>query len=192
MSDDPVRTRIGTLAGEIAFQDYFVRQRCAPRVTSLRFEGADTARPAPGVVTALQSQAPSTVVICPSNPYLSIDPILAVREVRKLVRDCQAPVIAVTPVVGGQGLKGPTSKIMKEFGLSPTPATIAQHYCGLIDGLVVDARDSAVATEVSLPFRITDTVMTRYEDRNRLAQEVLDFSMELRAARGTGLERGSL
>jgi LPPG:FO 2-phospho-L-lactate transferase len=190
MSDDPVRTRIGTPAGEIAFQDYFVRQRCAPHVTSLRFEGTDTARAAPGVVTALQRETPSTVIICPSNPYLSIDPILAVRGVRELVRACGAPVIAVTPLVGGRALKGPTAKIMGELGVPLTPVAIAQHYRGLIDGFLLDRRDRAFATAFDLSFRVADTVMITHEDRDRVAREVLNFSRELGSAGRGGRSAG--
>jgi len=164
MSDDVVSTRVGTPQGEIEFQDYFVRQRCAPRVTSLRFAGAGSARPAPGVVAALQGHAPAAIIICPSNPYLSIDPILA-----------------VPPLVGGQAIKGPTGKIMTELGVPLTPASIVEHYSGLIDGFVLDARDRGVASAIDLPLKVSDTVMATLDDRERLAQEVLDFAAALRA-----------
>jgi LPPG:FO 2-phospho-L-lactate transferase len=181
MSDDVVTTRVGTSQGEIGFQDYFVRQRCAPRVTSLRFAGADSARPAPGVVAALQGHAPAAIIICPSNPYLSIDPILAVPGMRGSLRSCATPVIAVTSLVGGQAIKGPTGKIMTDLGVPLTPASIVEHYSGLIDGFVLDARDRGVASGFDLPLKVCDTVMVTLDDRERLAQEVLDFAAALRA-----------
>jgi LPPG:FO 2-phospho-L-lactate transferase len=183
MSNEAVSTRIGTSAGEIAFQDYFVRQRCAPRVTSVRFEGASAARAAPGVVAALGDPAPDAIIICPSNPYLSIDPILAVPGLRALLRNCAAPVIAVTPLVGGQALKGPTAKIMGELGIALTPVAIVAHYHGLIDGFVLDVRDKALRSECAMPLHVTDTVMATLEHRDRLALEVLDFATTVRTSR---------
>jgi LPPG:FO 2-phospho-L-lactate transferase len=179
MSDDPVRTRVATDAGELAFQDYFVRLRCAPQVRALRFAGAAAAAVAPGALAALAAPQLEAIILCPSNPYLSVDPILAVPGMRAALRSSGAPVIAVTPLVGGEAIKGPTAKIMRELGLAPSPLTIAHHYAGLIDGFVLDARDSALAPQFALPVHVTDTVMVALTDRERLAREALSFAARL-------------
>jgi LPPG:FO 2-phospho-L-lactate transferase len=182
MSDDPVRTHVRTPEGELAFQDYFVRLRCAPRVTAIRFEGAESARPAPAVAAALGAR-PEAIILCPSNPYLSVDPILAVPGMRALLRAAGAPVIAVSPLVAGDAVKGPTAKIMRELGVPLTPAAIARHYAALIDGFVLDRRDAAGAGECDCPVKVTDTLMKSLKDRERLAREVLAFAALLRGAR---------
>jgi LPPG:FO 2-phospho-L-lactate transferase len=183
MSNDPVRTRVVTAGGELAFQDYFVRQRCEPRVTAVRFDGACRARPSSGVIAALTSEEPEAVVICPSNPYLSIDPILAIPGLRQALYACGAPVIAVTPIIGGRAIKGPTAKIMGELGVPLTPGAVAQHYQGLINAMLLDSRDEISAAELTCPFHSTDTLMVTLADRERLAREVLSFASSLRAAR---------
>ena len=159
MSDDPVRTRVATSAGELAFQDYFVRLRCAPEVQSLAFEGAAAAAVAPRALAALAGEDLAAIILCPSNPYLSVDPILAVPGMRAALRARGVPVIAVTPIVGGRAIKGPTAKIMGELNLAPSPLTIARHYAGLIDGFVLDVRDAALAPQFGLPVHVADTVM---------------------------------
>ena len=179
MSDDPVRTRVATDAGELAFQDYFVRLRCAPQVRALHFAGAAAAAVAPGALAALAAPQLEAIILCPSNPYLSVDPILAVPGMRAALRSSGAPVIAVTPLVGGEAIKGPTAKIMRELGLAPSPLTIAHHYAGLIDGFVLDARDAALAPQFALPVHVTDTVMVALTDRERLAREALSFAARL-------------
>jgi LPPG:FO 2-phospho-L-lactate transferase len=179
MSDDPVRTRVSTASGELAFQDYFVRLRCAPEVTGLRFAGAAAATLAPGARAALSAAGVEAIILCPSNPYLSVDPILAVPGMRAALRESGAPVIAVTPIVGGRAVKGPTAKIMGELKLAPSPLTIARHYAGLIDGFVLDERDAALAAQFTLPVLATNTVMADLNDRERLAREVLAFAARL-------------
>jgi LPPG:FO 2-phospho-L-lactate transferase len=181
MSDAAVRTRILTAGGELDFQDYFVRRRCEPRVISVRFEGAATARPAARAVQALSYAGTDAIVICPSNPYLSIDPILALAELRALLGRSQAPVIAVTPLIGGRALKGPTAKIMAELAVPLTPLAVAAHYAGLIDGFVLDEQDAALRAAFACPVHITNTRMTSLEDRERLAREVLGFAASLQA-----------
>jgi LPPG:FO 2-phospho-L-lactate transferase len=183
MSEDAIRTRVDTPDGELAFQDYFVRQRCAPSVRALRFAGSDSAQPTAAVAAALKSEALQAVVICPSNPYLSVDPILAVPGMRALLRASGAPVIAVTPLVDGRAVKGPTAKIMQELGLPLTPAAIAQHYKGLIDGFVLDVRDQDHVGDCGVPVHLADTLMVTLDDRERLARAALDFATRLRAAR---------
>ena len=117
MTDSPVRTHVQTRDGWLAFQRYFVEQQCRPEVLGFSFEGAATARPHPDFLAALKSPALRAVIICPSNPFISIDPILALRGVREALRECAAPVIAVSPVIGGKAVKGPTAKMLRELGL---------------------------------------------------------------------------
>ncbi len=181
MSDDPVRTMVGTPEGELPFQEYFVRRRCEPRVTRLRYAGTETARPAPRAHAALASAGLQAIVICPSNPYLSIDPLLAIASLRAQLTAVAAPVIAVTPLVGGRAIKGPTAKIMTELDLPRTPLTVAAHYRDIIDGFVLDSCDAELAAQFDCPVQVCDTVMLSLADRERLAREVLDFAATLRA-----------
>jgi LPPG:FO 2-phospho-L-lactate transferase len=183
MSDSAVHTRVVTDEGELSFQDYFVRRRCEPRVRALQFAGAASAAPCARAVAALSSAATAAIVICPSNPYLSVDPMLAVPGLAELLRHSSAPVIAVTPLVAGRALKGPTAKIMAELGVPPHPMAVAEHYRGLIDGFVLDERDAAFAAEFRCPLHVTDTVMTTLAAREQLAREVLGFAASLRSER---------
>jgi LPPG:FO 2-phospho-L-lactate transferase len=179
MSDQAVATRVRTPDSELAFQDYFVRHRCEPRISRVRFAGAEAARLAPGARAALTAPGLECIVICPSNPYLSIDPLLAIAELRELLRTATAPVVAVTPLVGGRAIKGPTAKIMAELGLPLTPLTVARHYAGLIDGFVLDAADAELAPQFDCPVHVCDTVMVTLADRELLAREVLAFGATL-------------
>jgi len=179
VSDDPIRTRIATGDVELAFQDYFVRRRCAPRVQEITYQGAAAARLAPPALAALQSAALEAIIICPSNPYLSLDPLLAVPQLLPAVRAARVPVIAVTPLIGGEAVKGPTAKIMRELGIAPTPYAIAQHYEAWIDAFVLDRADAAQATAFDIPVHVTDTLMKSVGDRERLAREVLAFAATL-------------
>lgn len=189
MSDDPVRTCVETDGGTLAFQHYFVRERCAPAVRGLRYAGAEQARPAPGFLQALARPDLAAIVICPSNPYLSVDPLLAVPGVAEALGDARAPRVAVSPIVSGKALKGPAAKIMGELGLSPGNATIAAHYRGLIDGLVIDrldARDRAEIESMGVAVQVAQTVMSSDEDRIRLAAETLAFATGLAAQKPAG------
>jgi LPPG:FO 2-phospho-L-lactate transferase len=181
MSDQRVRTRLRCAEGWLDFQDYFVRRRCAPIVSELAYDGAASARAQPEVMAALADPRLRAVVICPSNPYLSIDPILALPGVREALASCAAPVVAVSPIIGGRAVKGPTAKMMTELGLSATAAAVAQHYAGLIDIYVVDHGD---ADMVSLP-RVravkAPILMSTLADREALAGAVLAFADEFRA-----------
>lgn len=181
MSDEPVRTVVETDQGTMPFQDYFVARRCAPRVAAVRFEGADRARPQAEALAALADEATEAVVICPSNPYLSVDPILALPQLRAALGAATAPVIAVAPIVGGRAIKGPTAKIMAELGRAVSPATVAAHYHGLIDGFVLDRSDAALEGEISVPTLVADTMMRDRDDKIRLAHAVLDFARSLAA-----------
>ena len=182
MSDEPVRTVVETDQGTMPFQEYFVARRCAPRVVAIRFEGAESARPQAGALAAL-ADAEEAIVICPSNPYLSVDPILALPELRAALAAAPAPVIAVAPIVGGRAIKGPTAKIMTELGLPVSPAPVAAHYGELLDGFVLDRRDAALEREIAVPALVTDTIMRHRADKVRLAHDVLDFARSL-GARG--------
>jgi LPPG:FO 2-phospho-L-lactate transferase len=145
----------------------------------LSFRGAATARVAEGIIQSLGSRDLRAIVIAPSNPYLSIDPILAVPAMRSLLRQSGAPVIAVTPIIGDAAVKGQTAKIMKELGITPSPVSIVEHYRGLIDGFVLDSRDAAVADRIDLPVQLCDTLMVTLEDRDRVARSVLEFIQQL-------------
>jgi LPPG:FO 2-phospho-L-lactate transferase len=186
MSDDPVRTYVlaESDVGEhwLPFQEYFVKLRCKPRTRRIEFRGSAEASVSSRLKTALTESATRAVVLCPSNPFLSIDPILAIPGMKKLLRDCGAPVIAVSPMVGGRALKGPAAKIMHELGLVPDVAAIAEHYHDVIDGLVIDRQDQGElrrlqAMQVSAT--VTNTVMVSLEDRIQLATDVLNFASKL-------------
>jgi LPPG:FO 2-phospho-L-lactate transferase len=179
VSDDPIRTQLATSEGELAFQDYFVRRRCEPRLQGISYQGAAAARLAPAARAALESAALEAIVLCPSNPYLSLDPLLAVPQLLPAVRAARVPVIAVTPLIGGAAVKGPTAKIMRELGIPPTPRAIAQHYAPWIDGFVLDQADAAQADAFDVPVHVTDTLMRSLGDRERLAREVLGFATTL-------------
>lgn len=179
MTDDPVSTLLSTDEGVLAFQNYFVERRCAPVVRSIGFKGASGAKAAPDVVEALTSRDTSAILIAPSNPYLSIDPILAVPEISAALRAATAPIVAVSPIVGGQAVKGPTAKLMNEFGATVSPHAIAQHYDGIIDGLLVDERDGVDG--VMIPTASADTMMIALEDRMRVASAALKLASHLTA-----------
>jgi len=179
MSDDPVRTLVETPEGMLSFQRYFVGRRCEPRVSRIIFEGAERARPNPEVMAALQSPDLALVVICPSNPYLSVDPILALPALRQALQDRTAPAVAISPLIGGQAVKGPTAKIMAELGVPQTQASMARHYDGLIDGIMIDSTDRSEAANLPLTTRSSRILMTSLEDRERLAREALEFGASL-------------
>ena len=186
MSDDPVRTVVETPDGDLPFQEYFVRRRCEPAVRGLRFEGAEAARISGAFEAALTDPALEAVVVCPSNPYLSVDPILAVPGVRAGVAGCAAPVVAVSPIVGGRAIKGPAAKIMEELGVEVSAAAVAARYRDLLDGFVLDETDRALAARIEsaagggLRVQVEQTVMHNDDDRTRLAARVLAFARRLR------------
>jgi LPPG:FO 2-phospho-L-lactate transferase len=186
MSDDPVRTIVETEEGDLAFQHYFVREQCRPRATGVRYEGSEAAQPSPGLAAAMTRPDLAAVIICPSNPYLSIGPVLSLRGVGPaLQREGGAPIVAVSPIVGGKALKGPAGKLMQEFGVAPSLAGVAHYYDGLLDGLVADEADRAEAETLSarrLPTLVTGAVMASDADRVRLARATLDFALGLRAS----------
>jgi LPPG:FO 2-phospho-L-lactate transferase len=187
MSDDPVRTMIRSDAGELPFQDYFVRLACAVPVRGIRYEGAQTARinpalAAPGDAPGVGSSGRGAIIICPSNPYLSVDPILALPGMREWLCGQGRPIVAVSPIVGGAAIKGPAAKIMAELGAKVSAAGIARHYRGLVDGLVIDEADAGLAEEIAaegMAVRVAATVMSGTEGRVALARVCLDFCGEI-------------
>lgn len=184
MSDDPVPTLVHTTQGPLAFQHYFVRERCAPGVTGFEFAHAAEARPQPEVLAMLADPALTGIILCPSNPYVSIDPILAVPGMRDALCASAAPVVAVSPIVAGLALKGPTAKMMAELAVPSTATAVAAHYGDLLDGFVIDVQDEPLlgAFKGAGPAAIAaPTVMLTFDDKVRLATIVIEFARELRA-----------
>jgi LPPG:FO 2-phospho-L-lactate transferase len=173
MSDDRVRTRLLTEEGWLDFQDYFVRRHCAPVVRKIAFEGAAAATPSPDVLAALTDDNLGLVVICPSNPLISIDPILSLPGMREALRACHAPVVAVSPLIGGKAVKGPTAKMMAELGLPVDAAAVAGHYDDILDHYVIDEADAGAVSGLDLPVTATHTLMETMADREALARIVL-------------------
>ena len=179
MSDDPVRTIVHTRDGPMPFQHYFVRHACNPVVTGVSFAGAAAARANPVFLSAIAEPSLTAIVICPSNPYLSIDPILAVPGVREALQQATVPVIAVSPIIGGKAVKGPTAKIMQELGVAVTTREIYKHYQRLIDGLLIDKADAADAGHVDVKVAVSRTLMESIDDKRNLARDVLVFAERL-------------
>jgi LPPG:FO 2-phospho-L-lactate transferase len=169
-SDDPVCTRVLTETGWIGFQDYFVRQRTAPVVRALAFEGAGRAHP--DLLAAIASA--EAVVICPSNPFISVEPILAIPGIRLALEKTTAPVVAVSPIIGGRAVKGPTAKIMAELGMVPSARTVAERYGDLLDMFIADTQDATTMEGVRVLVRLAPTLMTDLPDKIALARVVLD------------------
>jgi len=180
MSDDPVRTRVLTAQGWLDFQDYFVRRRCEPAALDFRFAGDETARAQPQALAALERPDLRAIVICPSNPFVSVEPILAVPGIRRAIRESAAPVVAVTPIIGGKAIKGPAAKMMTELGLEVSGAAIARRYADLIDGFVVDRADPMPEPIEGLTFFDAATLMNTVDDRLQLARAVLQAVDSLR------------
>ena len=146
MSDDPVATIIHTDTGDLAFQHYFVRDQCRPRVTGFSFDGIERCgHPQPRIMDVLQSD-PEAIILAPSNPYISIDPILRLKGMKTALKNAGAPIVAVSPIIGGKAIKGPAAKIMQELGNDVSVLSIAAHYQDLIDGLVIDIQDAELGT----------------------------------------------
>ncbi len=176
MSDAPLRTQVETAEGWLDFQRYFVAEQCGPMVRAIRFAGTPGASMSPVLAEALAREDLAAVVICPSNSYLSVDPILAVDGVRDTLAGLEAPVVAVSPLVGGRAIKGPLAKMLGELGRSCDNHAIACHYAGLVDHLVIDESDGADAEglrAMGLSVTVTGTVMREASDRERLARDVL-------------------
>lgn len=186
MTDDPVYTVVHTEIGALPFQEYFVHQHCEPKVRDFEFLGITSARPQIRLIEALA--ASDLIVYCPSNPYVSIAPILNLPGVRPLLASRRAagvPIVAVSPIVGGSALKGPAAKMMIELGLDSTVTAVGEHYAGAIDGLVIDVVDRAAAPQIEalgLRVLVTETVMKSDADKIKLAEEVLQFGKSFKKA----------
>jgi LPPG:FO 2-phospho-L-lactate transferase len=187
MTDDPVRTRLLTDLGWLDFQEYFVRRRCEPVVSQLHFQGAGAAKPHPAFLSALADPALEAVVICPSNPFISVEPILAIPGVREALVGCMAPIIAVSPIIAGRAVKGPTAKMMAELGLDPSAGTVAARYADLLDGYVIDHADMSEVVSIDARVTLAQTLMTTMEDREALARIVVEAAATLRRREMRGL-----
>ena len=172
MSDQPIRTIVETDEGDLAFQEYFVHRKCEPKVKGFRFEGVEIAKAAPDAFEALE--AADAVVICPSNPWVSIDPILQVLDLRSTVHRPPS-IIAISPIIGGEAVKGPAAKMYTELGIQPSALAVAEHYRGMLTGFVLDNVDKELAEQVDIPTLTTDTLMNSLTKRARLASDMLNF-----------------
>lgn len=178
MSDQSVATVLDTDEGTLSFQDYFVRRRCQPAVQAYRFAGVESARPQPELLSLLGGSDLAGVVICPSNPFVSVEPILALPGMRLALQQCKAPVIAVSPIVGGKALKGPAAKMMRELRQPASALQVARFYRGLVDGMVVDTIDGGEAAAIKsmgMACLVTPTVMRSLQDKSSLAERLLQW-----------------
>ena len=180
MSDDSVRTRVRGDDGWLAFQDYFVRQRCEPSVREIDYAGADVAQPHADALALLADPDLRAVIVWPSNPWLSVGPLLAMPALREALVNCAAPVVAVSPLIGGEAVKGPTAKLMRELGLESGTSEVARYYDGVIDGLVVDPLDDEAPLPSSMQKRVEPIMMRTLDDRLRVARCALALADELR------------
>lgn len=185
MSDDAVQTIVHTDADDLAFQHYFVREQCKPKVSGFTFKGVDRAKMSESFQGAIEDKDLAAIIICPSNPFVSVDPILSIPRVRELMKASPAPVIAVSPIVGGNAIKGPAAKMMTELNLEVTPETVARFYGDLLDGFVIDNTDQDLADSISPLLKstkvlnnssisVTQTVMKTDDDKIKLAQFILN------------------
>ena len=177
-TDDSLKTLVKTPKGILSFQHYFVRDQCRPKILGLKYEGLENAQPCPALEEALESSLLETVVVCPSNPFLSIDPILAVKGVREKLKSSNARVIAVSPIVGGDAVKGPTANNLRDLGFSVSAFTIAKYYSDFIDGFMLDKGDENEISRIEslgIQVGLADTVMTNLQSKIKLAEDVLRF-----------------
>lgn len=181
MCEEAVQTTVKTAQGDLPFQHYFVREQCAPAVTGFEFSGIEGAMPNAEVVQKLAADEYQAIVVCPSNPYVSIDPILRLPGLWEALRDAAAPVTLVSPIVAGMAIKGPAAKMMAELAVPVTALGVAEHYCGrypgLIDHFVIDESDATLAqaiSEMGLAVTVTSTIMKSVKDKQVLAEAVLD------------------
>jgi len=173
MSDDPVRTTVQTTAGPLSFQHYFVRDRCRPEVTGFDFVGCEQATLNPAIVDALEDVL--GIIICPSNPYVSIDPLLSLPGARQILQDSGVPIVAVSPIVGGRAIKGPTAKMMRELRIPATARGVAEHYGDLLSGFVLDECDADLDGTLDVSTVVTQSIMVTLQDRIKLAAAVVEF-----------------
>jgi LPPG:FO 2-phospho-L-lactate transferase len=176
MSNNRVRTRVRTDRGWLDFQDYFVRQRCQPAVREVAFDGIDKAVPHPDFMAALRDPGLRAVLLCPSNPFISVEPILDLPGVRAAIAASPAPVIAVSPIIGGRAVKGPTAKMMRELGLAPSAAAVSRRYQGLLDAVIVDHADAGDSASHGTAVVAASTLMTTLAEKTTLATRVLEVA----------------
>ncbi len=174
MSDSAVRTIVDTDEGELPFQEYFVHRHCEPRVKGFRFDGVNSAEPVIGALEAIESS--DAVIFCPSNPWVSIDPILSIPQMRQVLENKK--IVAVSPIIGGKTVKGPAAKMYSELGIEPSAFAVAEHYRNVLTGFVLDTTDANLEMNVqnlTIKTLLTDTLMNNLTDRARLANDVLNF-----------------
>jgi LPPG:FO 2-phospho-L-lactate transferase len=184
MSDQQVRTLLETSAGQLEFQEYFVRRQAQPEVRSIRYQGAAGSHASPRATEWLNTDSLGGIIITPSNPWLSIDPILSVSDIAATITSCSAPVVAVSPIIGGKAIKGPTAKLMRESGIEPTALSIAEHYRVILDGLIIDDQDAAYKDAIEamgITVEVTNTIMLTLQDKQQLATTALELAARLRA-----------
>ncbi len=179
MSDQPVRTIVKTNDGRLlGFQEYFVKEQCQPVVTGFIFKGSESAGPTENVKRAIKEA--DLVIFCPSNPWVSIDPILHLKDIRELLKEKR--ILAVSPIIGGKTIKGPAAKMFSELGIEPGSISVAEHYQDLLSGFILDSQDAKDVEYISargiMPM-VTNTIMRSIDDRVRLAKETVEFGMSL-------------
>lgn len=182
MSNEPVRTMVKTAEGLLPFQDYFVGRHCNIAVSGFQFDGIDRALVTMDVRNALDSASLQAVIFCPSNPYVSIGPILELRGMKAQLAETNAPIIAVSPIIGGKAVKGPAARMMQELGQEPGVLSVAQLYAGIVDGLIIDEEDRQWAEPIralGMAVQIAPSLMRSREDRKNLAGTCLTFAAEL-------------
>ncbi len=182
MTDDTVRTIVHTTEGPLAFQEYFVGRQCDIAVNGFEFAGIETARPSPSVTAALDDADLAAILLCPSNPFVSIDPILAVAGLRHRLRSCRCPVIGVSPIIGGAAVKGPAARMLRDLGFEVSALAVAERYGDILDGFVIDTADAALAPDIAalgVKVEVARTLMTSCADRRALAEVCLAFARRL-------------
>lgn len=182
MSDDPVSTIVNTDIGKLTFQEYFVKHACSPRVSGIEFENIDKATVATEFDNVLNEESLNAIILCPSNPFLSIDPILSLHNVRKRLKDINVPVIVISPIVNGLAMKGPTVKIMQELDMACDVVTIANFYADIADGMIIDNQDAEFIKAIEATGLKTHTdniIMNTLQDKINLAEAVIGFSKTL-------------
>ena len=178
MCDEPVSTIVKTTNGELAFQHYFVRDACEPKVLGFYFNKIQSAKPVPELYSWIHEKKPAGIIICPSNPFVSVDPILKIPGMRDLLRLHNQKVVAIAPIIGGQAVIGPLAKMMEELGRPVAPLSIAEHYGDLIDGIVIDEQDASQQAKIQslgIEVVVAQTMMRTLQDRIDLAQTTLNF-----------------
>lgn len=180
-SDDRVSTWVYTDEGELPFQEYFVHRQCRPRISGFRFDEVEHARPSPGVLDAIDEA--DLVIICPSNPWVSVDPILSIPGIKPAIK--RKTVLAVSPIIAGKTVKGPAAKMFRELGIQPSAASVANHYGKVLSGFVIDVLDTQLSSDIQAAGVLTllaETIMKTTAERRSLAKEVLEFGIRIKTS----------